>query len=93
MGLDLYFERKSGSRLPVPRIPRWCGHREFLQATSDLPAESFKIPDRDGDNAWRFLDCTEAACIVSKVPECQRGHLRILWQMRRYPDLFLAVSY
>lgn len=92
MGMDLYFERKSKSRMAVPTILRWCGHHEFLKATNNLPCESIQIND-NGDSAWRFLDCLEAARIVSKVPECQKGHLRILWQMRRYPDLFLAVSY
>jgi len=91
MGLDLLFIRKSDSQEPEPDIPRWSGHREFLTATEPLAAESFELAN--GDNAWRFHDIKEAALIVSKVPGCQRGHLRLLWQMRRDPDLFLAVSY
>jgi len=90
MGLSIVFVRRSGDLTPVPKIPRIVGHLEFIRALDALPSDGF--PCGDLDNAWRPISIPDAVQVVKSCVACQTSHLRILWQLRHDPDLYLWVS-
>jgi len=94
MGLDLVFVRQNDEPgNPVPEIPRYTGHDAFLAALGTVPCDSFWVSEPDGVGAFRPWDIGEAVRAMQNIHGCQPGHLRILWQLRHDPSLFLVVSF
>lgn len=91
MGMDLIFHNAAGG--PEPDIPRWSEHREFLKAMDAVPCTSILMPCTDGEWAWRPSNIAEAVQVLVRDLHSHRGYLRVMWQLRHDPNLYLAVSY